>query len=281
METTLNSIHEQQKDTWNKFSGGWEKWDNEITNWLQPVADQIIEHANLENGQKVLDVATGSGEPGLTIAKKFSQSKVIGMDISEEMLKVAKTKAKNQNVLNYSTLVNNESDLPFDENTFDAIVSRFGIMFFADINIGLHNLLSVLKPGGMLSVAVWGLKEKNPSATTIAKIVMQELQLQPPPADAPGIFRCEEEGMVAEIIKNHGLKNVTEEKISGIHVFDSPEHYWELLTDIAAPISKALATTDIKTRLLIRKKAMDASEEYRNGEKIEFPWLAYVIRGEK
>ena len=73
MEPKLEEIREQQKATWDKFSPGWKKWDEFTMNFLKPMGDAIITHLQLKNNDSILDVATGTGEPGLTIAAMWAQ----------------------------------------------------------------------------------------------------------------------------------------------------------------------------------------------------------------
>ncbi len=281
MQATAQTLREQQKTAWNKFSPGWNKWDNMIMNWMKPVADKLVASGAPPKGGMVLDVATGTGEPGLSIAAKYPDCTVIGMDISEDMLKVAVRKAEEMGVKNYSTKSGNESALPFPENTFDVIVSRFGVIFFPELEAGLKNLVKVLKPGGKISVAVWGPKEKNPWATVSAQAVMQELQLTPPPPEAPGIFRCEKVGLVPGILKSLGLKNVEEVEVTGINPFASAEEYWSIMVDIAAPIAMALKDKDEATINRVREKVISSCEPFKNDGKVVFPFTAYVTSAVK
>jgi len=89
MEKQFEQIREQQKESWNKFSSGWKKWNDLTMDFLKPVGDEIIRSIDPKNGQIILDVAGGTGEPGLTIAGMLNGGKVIITDLSQDMLEIA------------------------------------------------------------------------------------------------------------------------------------------------------------------------------------------------
>ena len=89
MDAQLEQIREQQKEIWNRFSPGWKKWDSFNMNFLQPMGEAIIAYLRIKESDQVLDIATGTGEPGLTIATLARKGKVIGTDLSEGMLSLA------------------------------------------------------------------------------------------------------------------------------------------------------------------------------------------------
>ena len=94
MNEQLEKIREHQRETWNRFSPGWKKWDEMTMDFLQPMGNEIIRQINPQPGNHVLDIATGTGEPGLTIAKMVKNGKVVLTDLSEGMLEVAKENAE-------------------------------------------------------------------------------------------------------------------------------------------------------------------------------------------
>src|SRR5712692_2498491 len=119
---------EKQREDWKLIALGWKKWDHYLMEWLKPVAEKILDLANLKDGDIVLDVATGSGEPGLSAARRVGKGKVIGLDISQEMVNIAREKASGLRIKNYEARVYS-SEFPFGRDTFDAVISRFGVMF--------------------------------------------------------------------------------------------------------------------------------------------------------
>ena len=167
MEQQLQQIREQQKESWNKFSSGWRKWDDLTMDFLKPMGHEIIRLLKLKDKNVVLDVAAGTGEPGLTIASMVNDGKVIITDLSEDMLEIARQNAINRQIKNIETLVCDVCELPFPDNTFDAISCRFGFMFFPDMLLAANELFRVLKPDGRLATSVWNVPENNFWVTAI------------------------------------------------------------------------------------------------------------------
>jgi ubiquinone/menaquinone biosynthesis C-methylase UbiE len=154
MEAQLVQIREQQKEVWNRFSQGWKKWDDLTMDFLKPMADAIIHQIKPKDTDVVLDVASGTGEPGLTIATMLRGGKVIAIDLAEGMLEVALEKANSRLIKNYETITCDVCELPFPDNSFDAISCRFGFMFFPDMLLAAKEMVRVLKPGGRIAVTV-------------------------------------------------------------------------------------------------------------------------------
>jgi len=167
MEQQLEQIRDQQKQSWNKFSAGWKKWDAMVMNFLKPMGDEIIRLLNLQNNDLILDVASGTGEPALTIAAMLDSGSVVATDISENMLAITSENAAIQGIENIETIVCDVCELPFADNTFDAISCRFGFMFFPDMLMAAKEMVRVLKPGGRIATSVWNSPEKNFWVTAI------------------------------------------------------------------------------------------------------------------
>ena len=133
MEQQLELIREQQRASWNKFSPGWKKWDHLFMDFLKPMGDEIIRHLNPESDDVVLDIAAGTGEPGLTIASLVKNGKVVITDLAEDMVAIAKENAAARGIKNIETVACDVTEMPFADNSFDAISCRFGFMFFPDM----------------------------------------------------------------------------------------------------------------------------------------------------
>src|SRR5262245_56825525 len=126
MEKQIIEIREQQKASWNKSSPGWKKWDDLTMDFLKPYGNEIIQRLNLKDSDMVLDVAAGTGDPGLTIASKVNNGKVIITDLADDMLVIAHENAQKLGLKNVEFCVCDVSELPFADNTFDAISCRMG-----------------------------------------------------------------------------------------------------------------------------------------------------------
>src|SRR6058998_780263 len=162
-----DQIRDAQRAAWAGLSARWEKWDSVIMDQLAPVGAAMIERLGIAEDHQHLDIAAGTGEPGLSIARQAPKGRVVLTDLVAEMLEIAARRARTQGITNVETKVCSADDLPFDDATFDSVSVRFGYMFFPDVAKATSEFARVLKRGGRLGSSVWVEPEENPW-TTIA-----------------------------------------------------------------------------------------------------------------
>jgi ubiquinone/menaquinone biosynthesis C-methylase UbiE len=281
MEAQLEQIREQQREIWNRFSPGWKKWDDLTMDFLKPMGDKLIRLIKPKNDDFVLDVASGTGEPGLTIATMMNGGMVVITDLAEGMLDVARENAARRGIKNLEIITSDVSDLPFADNTFDAISCRFGFMFFPDILIATKEMLRVLKPGGRIALAVWNLPERNFWATAVLSAINKYMMLPPPQPGAPGLFRCAGDGFMAGFLHQAGFKNISETEVNSKLIPGSTEVYWNFMTEVVAPVVAALSKADQVTKIKIKDEVFGSiNRRYPNG-KVAFDSNAIIVYGEK
>ncbi|RAK70463.1 class I SAM-dependent methyltransferase [Hymenobacter edaphi] len=281
MNAELETIREQQKATWNKFSAGWRKWDDFTMDWLRPMGEEIIRRLQIRPTDLVLDVAAGTGEPGLSIAALARDGRVVITDLAEGMLAVARDKAADRGISNYETVACDVSELPFPDDTFDAVSCRFGFMFFPDMALAAREMHRVLKPGGRLAASVWGGPAQNAWITTIMGTISRHLQLPAPPAGAPGMFRCAGPGFLPELLRQAGFDHVHEAEITGQLRSSSKEAYWQFMNEVAAPVVAALSQADAATREKIRTEVFARIDEQCSDGSTALNYGTVVAYGQK
>jgi ubiquinone/menaquinone biosynthesis C-methylase UbiE len=279
MSSNLDQIRDQQRDTWDRFSAGWKSWDDLVLGWLAPFGNAMIRHAGLRDDSEVLDVAAGTGEPGLTAAALVPKGSVTVTDLSSRMLEVARENASRRGLRNLRTEVCDAGALPFGSESFDSVLCRFGLMFFPDIPASVREFTRVARPGAKVCATYWGPPQKNPWATTIMSTIARHVPMPPPPSGAPGLFRCATDGMMRDVFVNAGLTDVKEEEVTTAMVHDTPEQYWSFMTEIAAPVVAGLAKADRTTREGIRAEVLDLARQSMQGEKVNLASTAMVIVG--
>ncbi|HMS35033.1 MAG TPA: class I SAM-dependent methyltransferase [Ignavibacteria bacterium] len=281
MEQQLEQISLQQKESWNKFSSGWKKWDELFMDFLKPMGDEIISMLDPKDTDIILDVASGTGEPGLTIANKLKFGKVVVTDLAEEMLEIALENAQRRGISNIEIFPCDVSEMPFSNNTFDAISCRFGFMFFPDMLLAAKEMARVLKPGGRIATSVWNVPEKNFWITAILGTINKNMELPPPPPGAPGMFRCAEEGLISDIFHQAGLKNISVKEVAGKMNCRTADVYWNSMTEVAAPVVAALNKADDFMKTKIKNEVFEkVTEKYPDGN-VLIDSNALVIYGEK
>lgn len=274
-----NEITDKQRQTWNKFSGGWEKWDQWVLNWLEPIGTKLLVEAELKPTNRVLDVSTGTGEPGLTAANKVAH--VVATDVAEDMVEIARKNAEARGLENFEAKVADAEHLSFSDGEFDAAVCRLGTMYFASPAAGVKEIARVIKPGRKMALAAWAEPVKNPWATTAAGVINKLLNLPPPPPDAPGVFRCSHPGVLSELMEQAGLKEINQVEVNGEGIYDSPEHYWEFVMDVVAPVATPLNNADDATREQAKQAVIEATKPFQKDGRVVFPYACWVASGRK
>src|SRR3984885_12097660 len=191
-----DEIRDVQRAAWAGLSAGWEKWDSVIMDQLSPVGAAIIERLGIASDQQHLDIAAGTGEPGLTVARLAPRGRVVLTDLSAEMLDVATRRADAQGITNVDTKVCSADDLPFGDATFDSVSVRFGYMFFPDVAKATAEFARVLKPGGRVCSSVWVKPGENPWTAIAMQAIAAEAVVVPPDPDGPNMLRCAAPGYV-------------------------------------------------------------------------------------
>jgi ubiquinone/menaquinone biosynthesis C-methylase UbiE len=281
MDSQLEEIREQQKASWNKFSPGWKKWDTLTMDFLRPVGERIIAIIKPTGKDHILDIASGTGEPGLTIAGMLEGGKVVITDLAEDMLNIAKENAASRGLSNIETKACDVCELPFPDNTFDAISCRFGFMFFPDMQLAANEMFRVLKPGGRVATSVWNIPEKNFWVTAAMGTINRNMEIPQPPPGAPGMFRCCKPGLMETIFSNAGFINVKEEEVTTRLNAGTSDTYWTLMNDVAAPFASALGSADDQLKEKVKNEVYDlVHQKYEPGNVI-IDASAIVISAEK
>ncbi len=279
--TSSDEVRDVQRLTWAGLSAGWEKWDSVIMDQLAPVSAAMIERLGVAEDHRHLDVAAGTGEPGLSIARRSPAGRVVLTDLVPEMLDVAARRARAQGVVNVETKVCRADDLPFDDATFDGVSVRFGYMFFPDVVKATAELARVLKPGGRLCSSVWVRPEANPWTTIVMQAIATEVEVAPPAPDGPNMYRCAAPGFVAALYEGAGLGDVGEWDVDVELVTRSPGQYWEMVSEHVSLAVAALKRLDEPARERVRAHAVAEVGVFERDGEVRVPGVARCIVGTK
>jgi ubiquinone/menaquinone biosynthesis C-methylase UbiE len=276
-----DEIRKTQRETWAKLSAAWDKWDSIIMNQLRPVGEAIIEGLDVSEHQQHLDIASGTGEPGLSIAKLAPKGRVVLTDLAPEMLEVAARRAEEQGLSNIETRTCSADALPFDDGTFDSVSVRFGYMFFPDMAQATAEFERVLKPGGRLCSSVWVKPDENPWTALPMRAISTEVELKPPDPDGPNMFRCATPGLMGALYEAAGFRDIAEWDVRTELVTKSAEEYWDMTSEHVSLSVAALQQVDEAARERIRANAIALVSPFEKGGEIRVPGLARCIVGTK
>jgi ubiquinone/menaquinone biosynthesis C-methylase UbiE len=281
MNEQLQVTRDEQKQTWNKVSAAWKKWNAFTMNFLQPMGDAIITALDIKSTDVVLDIASGTGEPAFSIAAIAKNGEVYATDLSEEMLTIARNYADDRSINNIEFKLADVSDLPFKNNFFDKISCRMGFMFFPGMQLAANEMFRVCRDGGKIAVSVWAAAENNDWYTTIMKVLSKHIEAPKPATDAPGMFRCAKPGLVKQLFEHAGFKNVKEETIHGTLDFGTAENYWLNRTEISEGIISLLNKTDEATRKEIKDELITVCNNKLTNGSLILNHASLIISAEK
>ena len=282
MQQTPEQIIEGQRQDWNRVAGGWEKWDRFFDEQMAFLNHRLVGDARLRAGMCVLDLGSGTGYPALLGAQTVGPNgSVTGLDLAEQMLAAARRKATTLGLSNVTFRTGDVTALPFEANSFDAVTSRFCLMFLPEIPKAAAEILRVLRPGAWLAAAVWSAPDKNPYLMIPITVIKQFLDLPQPDPTAPGIFRLAKPDDLAGMLQQAGLTNLSEEEFVADVQFPSGEEYYASLMDIAAPIQNLFAKLSDEQKADARGRIITSANQYRRTDSIALPIAVRMVAGRK
>jgi SAM-dependent methyltransferase len=246
------------------------------------VTAALVEYAQPRPGMRVLDLASGTGEPAISIALLVgSEGHVTALDLSSDLLAIASERARERCLDNFSTQRGDAHLLPFSESSFDLATSRFGVMFFRDPVRALRDLHRVLVTGARACFLAWG-PFAQPYWQSTMGVVHDHVGgplLQP---SGPDPFRFAEPGSLSEVLRNAGFREVSEETRTLPWTWPgTPEEVWEQAQAVAVPFKPMLERVPESVWPQIHRDVLAAIRNYVRGTNIEFGATVVLASGTK
>jgi ubiquinone/menaquinone biosynthesis C-methylase UbiE len=269
--------------TWRNSAPFWEKHRDIIRQMFAPVTQALVEDARIVGGQTVLDIATGQGEPALTLAALLGpEGKVFGIDPAPEMVAAARRAAERSGFGNAQFDVASADRLPHPSGLFDAAVSRFGAMFFPSPVDAVREILRVLKPGGNLALAVWHFAERNPFHYALSRVIERHIDSPPPAPDAPDAFRFASPGKLRDVLIEAGATAPSERLLQfTIQAPVSVEDFWALRCEMSEKLRERVAALSSEKSTEVKGQALESLREYSAGGGMRFPAEVLIVSGTK
>jgi ubiquinone/menaquinone biosynthesis C-methylase UbiE len=235
------------------------------------VTEALIEFSALLPNMHVLDLASGTGEPGISLAQRIGQcGSVIAVDQSSELLAIASERARNKGLSNFTVQLADAHALPFPDHSFDLATCRFGVMFFDDIQQALTELRRVLKPSACACFAVWGPLEQ-PYWQSTMKIVLRHVSGSMIEPGGANPFRFGAAGSLSGVLTAAGFDEVEEASRNLPWTWPGEaEEVFEYACAVAAPFRPMLERVKAEDWPTIRAEATAAIERFRVGDEIRF-----------
>jgi ubiquinone/menaquinone biosynthesis C-methylase UbiE len=268
---------------WTGSAPYWEKHREIIRQMFEPVTHALVEDVQIATGQSVLDIATGPGEPALTIAPLVGpEGSIFGVDPIPEMVAAARREASRRELKNVQFDVAFADRLPFPATAFDAVISRFGVMFFPSPIDAIREMLRVLKPRHRLALAVWHFVEKNPFHYSLARVVDRYVDSPPVDPDAPDAFRFATPGKLREVLNEAGAMTPSERLLQfTIHAPMSVEDYWTLRLEMSEKLREKISRISKERLAELKHEVLESVREYSTDRGISFPAEVLIVGGTK
>lgn len=270
--------------TWNAAcAAAWDKWFGIIEAGAQPLSDRMVERAGIAAGHRVLDIATGVGEPAVTAARRVGASgQVLATDLSPDMVAFGGLRAEREGLTNIEFREMDASRIDLPAASFDAVLCRWGLMFLTDLAPTLAAIKHCLVPGGAFVTSVWGPAEGAPMVGLSDRVMRAHLGL-PPPDEGPGSpFALRDVAAFERQVTAAGFQDVTGEWITVETQFTSVDQFVEFRRDRAAAMNKELARFSPEEQEAAWQAFADAARRFETPDgSLRVPNRAYCVVGTK
>lgn len=203
------------RQQWEDAAEAWQRWGPTLEAWLGESTERMLDVAGVSGGSNVLDVAAGTGGQTLTAAWRVGpKGRVLATDISPTILEYAAKSAAEAGLTHVDTLeADGEALDVLQPKTFDAVISRLGLIYFPDKQRALAGMRQALRDGGRLSAIVYSTPDRNEFFSLPVAIIRKRAQLAPPEPGQPGPFSLGDPGLLEATLNNAGLRHVTVEAV--------------------------------------------------------------------
>ena len=277
-QSDANVMRDRIGSEWNATADGWKKWESSLHNFLWPVSQRMIAAAKLQPGMRVLDVGTGTGDLALHVAHQVgNQGSVLGIDLSGEMLKSAKSRATSLRLDNTQFKEAAADLFAAEPQSFDAIVGRFSVIFFPDVVAGLSHLRSLVKPEGRVCFSTWTSLPVNRAFAIPLEAIRPYAEGVAVDEHAPGPLQLSGEGQFADALVQAGFTNICEEEVSLYQFAPSPEAYWQMLVEVSSSFRKQLEQLSESDREGVRESVMRSLAEWTVDGVVRVPARARAV----
>ncbi len=227
-----------QRQQWDSAARGWRKWSELIDGAASGISRRLVELAGVEPGDRVLDVAAGYGEPSLTAATTAGpDGSVVAIDISAEMIAFGRERARTAGLHNIEFVESDAASLEFPESSFDAAISRWGIIFEPDGEAAAARVRGFLKSAARMAISSWGSPDRVPFLAIPMRTAMQRLEVAPPPPGTPGPLSRPTPEALGGLLTGAGFSDVEVEEADISFEWESPEDFTTFVKEIAPPIN--------------------------------------------
>jgi SAM-dependent methyltransferase len=197
------------REQWQTAAEAWHRWGPTLEAWLGQATEAMLDMAGVTNGARVLDVAAGAGGQTLAAARRVGPSgAVLATDISPAILEYAQAEASAAGLSNVTTRVMDGEKLEVEPGSFDAVISRVGLIYFPDQQKALGEMRRALRDGGRVAAILYSTPDRNQFFSIPVSIIRRRAALPPPLPGQPGPFSLGAPGVIATAFETAGFHDV-------------------------------------------------------------------------
>ncbi len=275
-------IKDGQRKTWSYAADGWRRRDELLRKGAAPVTHRMLELCGVSSGHRLLDIASGTGEPAISAAHLVGSSgQVIGIDLVDDMLVVAREKAESADLKQIEFICMDGEAMVSLPGPFDAITIRWGLMFMPDPAACLKLAYQSLKRGGRIVIACWDEPNKNPFINTMVQTLSHYMELPSPPPGTPGIFAMANPDRIDELLSAAGFSEVLIESLEiDVMEVDDGQAYWEAVSDLAAPLMMLVNQLSDDQRKHYIAELIELADAMKTGDTLKMKgttWIASAL----
>jgi SAM-dependent methyltransferase len=213
------------REQWQSAAQAWSAWGTFLREWLGEASTLMLDMANLEAGSRVLDVAAGAGDQSILAGQRAGPGgRVLATDLSPAILAKAQENARAAGLSNVGTQVADGEDLRVPPGSFDAAISRLGLIYFPDLAAALAGMREALRPGGRIAAIVYSTADRNEFFSIPVSVIRRRAQLPPPMPGQPGPFSLGGEGVLAARLADAGFTGVEVRRVRApLHMANAAE----------------------------------------------------------
>jgi SAM-dependent methyltransferase len=268
----------ESAERWERASAGWGRRADGVRDQGMPVSAWMIEHAGLQPGQRVLELAAGPGDTGFLAAELIKPGgTLVCSDATEGMLEIARGRAKEQGIDNVEFARLELEWIDLQAASVDTILCRWGIMLVVDPSAAVREARRVLRPGGRIAVAVWDEAARNPWATIPGRALVELGHAERPDPNAPGMFTLAAPGRLEELLNDGGFTDVVVEAVDLGRMPGGIDEYIAETCDLSQMFADALARLSDDERDAVMREISSLAAEYTDGDgTLRFPSRSLV-----
>jgi len=253
----------------------WERRRANIEEISTPMREWMVRELAPREGDTVLELAAGAGDTGFEAAAGIGEhGLLLSTDFSPTMLEAARRRGAELGVENVEYRVIDAERIELDDDSVDGVLCRLGYMLMADPAAALAETRRVLRPGGRLTLAVWGPPERNPFFTAVVMALVQAGHLEPPDPEGPGLFSLANEERTKALLEGAGFEEVRTEEVAVRFAIPSIDDYLAVIADTAGSIGLAVRELSDAARDAVKVQAEATLEPFAATDGYEIPGVA-------